>query len=113
MGRFNRGLFLGSLFGVGLMWLSVTKKGKETRAQILEHAGVVYEEVKEKILSQAEWQKISQSEFVKRVEEIVARYGGAKKISADVQKMITKVISSQYKSLKKIALKQPTKSKSK
>lgn len=109
MGRFNKGLFFGSLLGVGLMWLSVTKKGKETRAQLLEHAGNVYEEVKEKVVAQADWQKITQSEFVKKVEEIVSSYGGTKKISADVQKMITKVVSSQYKKLKKIAVKQSKK----
>ncbi len=109
MGRFNKGLFFGSLFGAGLTWLAVTKKGKEVRGQLLDHMAVVYVEVKEKILSQEEWQKISQTEFVKRVEEIVARYGGAKKISRDVQRMIVKVVGSQYKTLKKIVQTQPQK----
>lgn len=109
MGRFNKGLFFGSLFGAGLTWLAVTKKGKEVRGQLLDHAAVVYEEVKEKVLSQEEWQKISQTEFVKRVEEIVARYGGAKKISTDVQRMIVKVVGSQYNTLKKIVQTQPQK----
>lgn len=104
MGRFNKGLLFGSLFGAGLMWMSVTKKGKEFRGQIFDHASVVYDQVKEKVVANENWQRMTKTQFVQSLEEVVAEYGGAHKLSKDLQKMIVKVVGSQYQALKKLAM---------
>jgi gas vesicle protein len=50
MSKFFKGALLGAGIGAGLTWLTVTKKGRAVRDEMLDHAAVVYEQVKDKLL---------------------------------------------------------------
>ena len=101
MGRFKKGLFLGGLLGAGAMWLNTTKKGKETRAQMLDVAGKVYQEVKEKVVHSEAFDTMSKSAFVAKVSEIVDKYAIENGLADNVKKTVTKLVGAQYTKLKK------------
>lgn len=101
MGRFKKGVFLGSLVGAGLVWLNATKKGKEVREKILEYATDVYAEVKEKVTSSPKWANLKKNEYVILVREVVDRYAGRFGLSDQVKTTIAKIVANQWENLKK------------
>lgn len=101
MGKFKKGLFLGSLLGAGLTWLSVTKKGKEVREKLLDQSAEVYGMVKEKVTDSEVWEKMTKQKYVAMVSDIVEKYGLKNGLGRDIQKMIKKVVSAQWVVVKK------------
>lgn len=99
MGKFKKGMFLGGLLGAGLMWLSVTKKGKEVREQILDQAAEVYAKVKVQVLASAQYKNLTQSKFVQLVQEYVDKYAIQTGMAANVKNMVVKIVSSQWKNI--------------
>jgi len=99
MGKFKAGMFLGGLLGAGLMWLNVTKKGRETRDELLDHAGKVYAGLKDKVLSSAQYQNLSKSEYVKLVKEYVDKYAIENGLADNVKNIVTKVVQKQWGNL--------------
>lgn len=100
MGKFKKGLLLGGLLGAGLMWLSVTKKGKEVREQILDHAAVVYPKIKAQVLSSDQYKKLNKNQYVKLVKEYVDKYAIENGLAESVKNMVIKVVSAQYNKLR-------------
>lgn len=101
MGKFKKGLFFGGLLGAGAMWLSVTKEGKKMRDEMLDHAAVVYAELKEKILSSSTWQELKQQDFVAMVREMVERYASKNGLAEETKQFIEKVVGTQWKDIQK------------
>lgn len=103
MRKFNKGLVVGGFLGAGLMWLNTTKKGRDFRAQIMEAAHTVYEQIEEEILSSKQWDTMTKSAFVKRVQELVNTYAIENGMADSVKKLVEKIVVSQFASLKKKA----------
>lgn len=99
MGRFKSGLLFGGLLGAGLMWLSVTKKGKEVREQILDHAAVVYPKIKAQVLASDQYKKLNKNQYVKLVKEYVDKYAIENGLAESVKNMVVKVVSAQWRKL--------------
>ena len=100
MGKFKKGLFFGGLLGAGMMWLNTTKKGKETRDQLLDHAADVYAEVKDKTLASEQWDKMTKTKYYKAVESAVNKYAVENDLVDSMRDMIEKVVKAQRKKLK-------------
>lgn len=100
MGKFKKGLLLGSLLGAGLVWLNITKKGKAVRDDLLNHAAPVYLQLKEKLLKSKQWEKMKKNEYVKMVEQLMDKYAKQNKLAENVKQMVVKVLSSQWPALK-------------
>ncbi|MFA6427510.1 MAG: YtxH domain-containing protein [Candidatus Magasanikbacteria bacterium] len=101
MGTFKKGLFLGGLLGAGLMWLNVTKKGKEVREKMLDYAADVYEEVKQKVTASDQWKTMTKSKYYKMVEEVVNKYAVENDLVDSVRDMVEKVVKAQWSKFKK------------
>lgn len=101
MGRFKKGLFLGGLFGAGLMWLNVTKKGKQVRSQLLDHGAEVYAQVKQKLEESGAMDKLTKNKYVATVKEVVDKYAEKLGLEDNVKKMLGKLVGAQYKTVKK------------
>ncbi len=100
MGKFKKGLFLGGLLGAGLMWLNTTKKGKELREQMLDHAAEVYVKLKEGVLSSDQYKSLTKAKYVKLAKEYVDKYALENGLAENVKSMVMKVVLAQYKNLK-------------
>lgn len=100
MGKFNKGLFLGGLLGAGLMWLSTTKKGKEVREQMLDHAAEVYVKIKKEVLNSSQYQDLSKNKYVQLVKEYVDKYAVENGLAENVKNMVVKVVTSQWSKLR-------------
>jgi len=101
MGTFKKGLFLGGLVGAGLMWLGVTKKGKEVREEVLEYATDVYGDVKKQILASETWGNLTKSKYVAMVHDAVDAYAIKTGIADHVKQMITRLVSAEWNTLEK------------
>jgi len=101
MGKFKKGFFLGGLLGAGLTWLNITKKGKEVRGQLLDHAALVYEETKEKLAASGALDKLTKAQFVKVVREVADKYAVKNEIVNKFKDMIVKLVSAQYENIRK------------
>lgn len=99
MGKFKKGLFLGGLLGAGLMWLSTTKKGREVREQILDHAAKIYVKVKEQVLVSPQYENFTKNEYVQMVKEYVDKYAIQNGLADSVKNMIVKIVSLQWNNL--------------
>ena len=100
MGKFKKGLFFGGILGAGMMWLNTTKKGKEMREEMLDHAAEIYVTIKEKALNSKQYQDLNKNEYVKMVKEMVDKYAVKNGMADNIKKMVTKVLTAQYKNLK-------------
>ncbi|HBU06905.1 MAG TPA: hypothetical protein DEB09_02385 [Candidatus Magasanikbacteria bacterium] len=100
MGIFKKGLLLGGLLGAGLMWLNTTKKGKEMRDEMLDHAAEVYVKLKEKILTSEQYYKLTKNEYVKMVQELVNKYAIDNGLAENIKKMVEKLVVAQWSNLK-------------
>jgi len=101
MGKFSKGLFFGGLAGAGLMWLGVTKKGKEVKEKILDHAADVYGDIKDVLMKSDAWKKMNKNQYVKMVKEKVDKYAIENGLAENVKNMIVKVVSSQWNNIQK------------
>ncbi len=101
MGKFKKGMFLGGLLGAGLVWLNTTKKGKQVRDQVLDHAAEVFAELREKLEGSKEWDNLTKSKYVKMAKAAVEKYASKNGLPANVANMITKLVTNQWKNLKK------------
>ncbi|PIZ95053.1 MAG: hypothetical protein COX81_02015 [Candidatus Magasanikbacteria bacterium CG_4_10_14_0_2_um_filter_37_12] len=101
MGKFKKGLVFGGLLGAGLMWLSTTKKGREVREQIFDYAADVYAEVKEKVTSSEQFDKMTKNKYVSLVRETVDKYAVKNGLANNAKNMIVKLVSSQWKNIQK------------
>jgi gas vesicle protein len=113
MSKFFKGALLGAGIGAGLTWLTVTKKGRAVRDEMLDHAAVVYEQVKDKLLESDAWRKMEKSEFVAVVRDIVDRYAMKSGIAMELKEMIVKLISTQWKNLQDQLVEEKPKKKKK
>jgi gas vesicle protein len=100
MGTFKKGIFFGGLLGAGLMWLNTTKRGKELRNAMLDHAAEVYEEVKTKITKSKSWKKLSKNEYVRMVEDAVNTYAVEHNLPDSMRDMVEKIVKAQWKKIK-------------
>ena len=101
MGRFKKGLFFGGLLGAGMMWMSTTKKGRETREQLLDHAAQVCVEVKSKVRESGAWENMTRNKYVSLVQEVVEKYAVQHQLPDSVKNMVTKLVSAQWRGLKR------------
>ena len=101
MGRFKKGLFLGGVLGAGLAWLNLTPKGKKTRAELLDHAAVVYGQVKDQLEKSGTLDKMTKNKYVQTVQEVVDKYAIENGMADKVKNMVVKLVGTQYKNLKK------------
>ena len=100
MGRFKKGLFVGGLLGAGLVWLNTTKKGRETRDQILDHAATVYSKVELEIKDSDAWKNMTKSKYVAMVKENVDKYALENGMAKKVKDMVVKLLNNQWGRLK-------------
>ena len=101
MARFKKGMFLGSLIGAGLTWMTTTKKGKETREQLFDHAAIVFTDIQKQVGSSAAMKKLTKQAYVKKVREYVDKYAKDKDIADHMKEMIVKTVMTQWKNIKK------------
>ncbi len=100
MGKFKKGLFFGGLLGAGLMWLSVTKKGKEVREQMLDHAAEVYVKIKQAVLTSEQYKNLNKNQYVALVKQYVDKYAVQNGLAENVKNLIMKVVNSQWSRLR-------------
>ena len=100
MGKFKSGMFFGGLLGAGIMWMSLTKKGRAVRDELLDHAAVVYVEAKEKLMASDAWRQMNRSQFVVLVKDLVDRYAVKTGLAKELKELIVKVVVSQWQNLK-------------
>ncbi len=99
MGKFKKGAFLGSVVGAGIMWMFTTKKGRMVREKMLDHAGVVYDDVKSKVLASEQWKTFTKQKYLKTVEKAVDKYIAKYPAAKKAKKMMIKVIAAQWKNV--------------
>jgi len=98
MGKFKKGVFLGSLVGAGMMWLNATPKGKEMRSKLLQHSKPLYDELKDS-LKQLEGPTKEMYEAL--VERAVAEYGDRKDMADEMKMMLIRDLKKKWKKLEK------------
>lgn len=101
MGKFFKGLFFGGILGVGLTWFTVTKKGRKVRGELMDHAAVLYEQIKERLLSTDAWKKMKKNEYVALVRDMVEQYIVKTGIAADLKELLVKILSTQWPNVQK------------
>ncbi len=100
MGKFKHGLFLGGIVGAALTWMNTTKRGREVRKELVEHAATVYADVKEQVMTSEKFEDLSQHEYVQKVQEAVDKYAIENGLADDVKAIITKVVEKQWGKMK-------------
>ena len=101
MGKFNKGLFFGGLFGAASMWLVTTKKGKKVREQMLDSAAEVYEKLEKQIKKTESYEKLTKARYVTLVKKMVDTYAIETGLADDVKRYIITLVSSQWKNARK------------
>ncbi|MDP2692385.1 MAG: hypothetical protein Q8O88_01950 [bacterium] len=101
MGNFKKGLFLGGLFGASMVWMGTTKKGREVKEKLMDGAAEVYLDVKDKIESSDAFDKMTKYQFVGMARDAVDKYAVQNGLADKTKKMMTKLVSTQWKNLQK------------
>ncbi len=101
MGKFNKGIFFGSIFGAGMTWLFTSKKGKETREHLLDHAAEIVALVQEEVKGSTQWKKLTKGEYTKMVEKKVDAYIKKNKLAKNAKGMLVKLVVTQWEKLRK------------
>jgi hypothetical protein len=78
MGNFKRGFVLGSLIGLGAMWLGTTKKGREVRDEIMDHAATIYADLRTRIMATHTWQNFDSNQYTVMVRNSACDYQSAR-----------------------------------
>lgn len=100
MGKFKKGLFLGSLLGAGMTWLMTTQKGKEVREQMLDYAADVYSNVRKELLETETYDKLTKSRYMSILTKYVDTYAIENGLAKEVKEMIIKVVGAQWKNVR-------------
>jgi gas vesicle protein len=100
MGRFKKGLFLGGLIGAGLTWMTTTRKGREVRDELLDHAATIYDNIQKEIHASSQVQKLTKHRYVAIVKKYVDTYAKDNGLSDNIKNMITKLLNTQWKQFK-------------
>lgn len=101
MATFKKGMMLGGLLGLGLMWLNTTKKGKAMRDEMLGQAADLYADIKEKVLQSDAWENMTKNKYMAMVEEAVETYAVKNGLADKVKGIITQLLATQWKTLEK------------
>lgn len=96
----KKGFLLGGLLGAGFMWLMTTKKGQETREKLTDQAAELYAQIKNRIVESDAWDKMSRSEYVTLVKEVVDRYVVDNPDAVRMKKVIVRLLVSQWENLR-------------
>ena len=99
MGRFNKGLLVGGLLGAGLALMNTTKKGKEVKDKLFDNAAEIYVELKDKMMASETWERMTKQDFVVMAQEAVEKYAVKNGLADKTKKVITKLVSTQWKNL--------------
>ncbi len=100
MGRFKMGFYLGGILGVGLAWLNLAKEGREKRDELLDHAAVVYSQVKDKVMASKEWKQMTKNQYVVMVQDVVDRYAVETGLAEKLKTLVVKVVTAQWKNIR-------------
>jgi gas vesicle protein len=100
MGKFKRGLFFGGVLGAVVTWMNMTVKGKEFRDKLIDQSADIYAEVKERAMASDIWEEMQKSDYVQMVREVVDKYAVENQLAQDTKKMITKLVNSQWNTLR-------------
>ena len=92
--KFMKGALFGGLVGAGLYWLSGTKRGRQVRNRLLEHANSVMKEVLKRI-PENEW--IDQQKVQRVLDQVMNEYGQAKDLAGTTKRLVTKEVKKQIK----------------
>lgn len=103
MGALKKSLFLGSVMGAGLIWLTSTKKGKEVRDQLLDQSAEIYLDLKKKIQKIDKQYNISKSAYIKMAKDTVNEYFNSHPFPGAIKDIVLKVVLSQWENLKEEA----------
>jgi len=101
MGKFNKGVFVGGLVGAAFMWLNTTKKGRDTRTQLIAAAADIYGNIKDGVLTSAQWKKMTKSKYAKLVMSSVDTYAKKYSLPASAKNMLERLLLSQWTRLQK------------
>lgn len=105
MGRFKKGLFIGSLLGAGLMWLGGTKKGKQTGKQLIDHAEKLYPDIKQAVLDSRQVQHLTKSRYIRIAKEHVDRYAKKYRLPPKIKDTMMKTVRAKWKEVQHVAQK--------
>lgn len=100
MGTIKKSLFLGSLIGAGLVWLTGTKKGKEVRDQILDASADIFLDAKKKLKKMDKKYHSSKSMFTKLAKETVSTYFEKNPLAESVKDVVLKTVIAQWDHIK-------------
>ncbi len=103
MPTYTRGMFIGGIIGAAMMWLNTTKKGRQTKEQVITHAAQIYTDIKQQLLTSKKWKKMKKSVYVDMVLQTVDVYSKTHTLPAPVKNMIARLLISQWKRLEKEA----------
>ncbi len=106
MGTFKKGLFFGGLVGAGIMWLATTKKGKEVREKMIDHASVAYEKLKAHLKASQAWKKMNKNTYVQMAREIVDTYALEAGLGPEVKNAVMRFLKTQLPRIKRELLKE-------
>ena len=98
MGKFKKGLILGSALGAFLTWLNATPKGKELRAKMLVHTDALYNELK---VSLSQLEGPTKEMYDALVERAVAEYADKKDMAVEMKNKLVKDLKKKWAQLEK------------
>lgn len=87
--------------GAGMIWMSTTKKGRETKEQAMAHGEKLYEIAKEKALASESWDKLSKTKFAEIVSEATEEYSKKVGLTANIRNITERLVNSKWGELKK------------
>lgn len=96
MGRFNKGVIIGSILGASTVWMNTTKQGKEVKEKLKDHAQEAFDELKEKL---SESDLMDRVKYDARVKKVVAEFTKRKDLPAKAGKILESILQSQWKRL--------------
>jgi gas vesicle protein len=100
MGKVKNTLFLGSLIGAGLVWLTGTKKGKEMRDQILDASADIYLDAKKKLGKMDKKYHVSKTAFTKLAKETLDTYFQKSPLAGTVKDVVLKMVLAHWDNIK-------------
>ena len=98
MGRFKKGLFLGSLLGAALMWLNATPKGKEMREKIIVQANDLFGQLKESLM---QLEGPTKEMYDALVERAVEEYALKKEMAVEMKNQLIRELKKRWSDLEK------------
>lgn len=101
MGKFKKGIVVGGVLGAAMMWLNTTAKGKSYRTKIVDHAGDVYEKVREELSGSEALKNMNKNKYVAHVRKVVDKYAIENGMADNVKNMVVKLVSAQWSRLQK------------